>query len=223
MGRLEASKDPAAVSTTDRDVRPFRQQRRIGLLWLLSPFVVAALAVTAPIWDRAGILPLGLRDLGAVAIFLGIAGRCWASMYVGGRKNRELVVSGPYRYTRNPLYLASSIAALGVGLLFGSLVLGLALFALSATVLFSVIGHEERTLVRLFGRDYENYRHRVPCLLPDWRSPGFARQSEAVMVSPAAMRRTFLDACTFLLAFPAAMLVDQLHVLGLVPVLLRLP
>ena len=200
------------MSTTDQAADVFRQHRRIGFIWLLAPVALAAVAVTAPVWDRGSIVSLGLRDLGAIAVFLGIAGRCWATMYVGGRKNRELVVSGPYRYTRNPLYLASSIAALGV-----------ALFALSVAVFLYVIGREERTLLRLFGGDYENYRHRVPKLLPDWRSPGFPYQSADVSVSPGAVRTTFLHASTFLLAFPAAMLFDQLRLLDLVPVLLRLP
>ena len=211
------------MSTTDQAAGVFRQHRRIGFLWLLAPLVLTAVAVTAPVWERGSIVSLGLRDLGAIAVFLGIAGRCWATMYVGGRKNRELVVSGPYRYTRNPLYLASSIAALGVGLLFGSIVLGVALFALSVAVFLYVIGREERTLLRLFGGDYGNYRHRVPMLLPDWHSPGFPYQSADVSVSPGAVRTTFLHACTFLLALPAAMLFDQLRHLDLVPVLLRLP
>src|SRR5437588_11900332 len=55
-------------------------------------------------------MPLTLAAGGAVAL-AGLALRAWASGHI--RKNARLAVSGPYAYTRNPLYLGSFILGLG--------------------------------------------------------------------------------------------------------------
>src|SRR5690606_41067661 len=58
-------------------------------------------------WPRGSILADLLSLAGLVLILACIAGRCWASLYVGGRKNQELVTAGPYAHMRNPLYFFS--------------------------------------------------------------------------------------------------------------------
>jgi protein-S-isoprenylcysteine O-methyltransferase Ste14 len=74
---------------------------------------------------------------------------------------RRLVVRGPYRCVRNPMYVGAAVALLGAALFYGSL----ALFAftggfLLCTHLF-VVWYEEPTLHRLFGADYAEYVRRV--------------------------------------------------------------
>ena len=78
----------------------------------------------------------------------------------------HLVVSGLFRYVRNPIYIAVTAVILGQGLLFGDvrlLVWGL-LFWLG-THLF-VLAYEEPTLVETFGAEYERYRANVPRWIP---------------------------------------------------------
>jgi len=74
---------------------------------------------------------------------------------------RRLVVRGPYRYVRNPMYVGAAVALLGAALFYGSLAL-LAFTGgfLLCTHLF-VVWYEEPTLHRLFGADYEEYLRRV--------------------------------------------------------------
>ena len=57
--------------------------------------------------------PIALA-IGVVISMFGLALRAWASGHI--RKNSELAVSGPYAYTRNPLYLGSAMLALGAGI-----------------------------------------------------------------------------------------------------------
>jgi protein-S-isoprenylcysteine O-methyltransferase Ste14 len=79
---------------------------------------------------------------------------------------RRLVVVGPYRYVRNPMYIAALLVLLGQAALFGApqLVPYAAVFALAAHAF--VVGYEERTLARRFGADYAAYRAAVGRWLP---------------------------------------------------------
>jgi protein-S-isoprenylcysteine O-methyltransferase Ste14 len=86
---------------------------------------------------------------------------------------RRLVVSGPFRWMRNPAYLAALVTIAGQGLLLGSV--PVLLYALGMALVFHafVVGYEEPTLRRTFGADYERYCHDVPRWLP--RVPRNAR------------------------------------------------
>ncbi|QEO13231.1 isoprenylcysteine carboxylmethyltransferase family protein [Agromyces intestinalis] len=84
-----------------------------------------------------------------------------------------LVVTGVYRYVRNPMYLAVLAIILGQALLFGSWwLVGYAAVVLAAVVTF-VKGYEEPTLERTFGEQYDAYRRNVPGWWPrltPWRA-----------------------------------------------------
>jgi len=74
---------------------------------------------------------------------------------------RALVAAGPFRFTRNPMYLGLSIAYLG-GTLLTNVAWPLALFALPLWVMNArVIPHEEETLSRIFGDNYRAYLQQV--------------------------------------------------------------
>lgn len=79
---------------------------------------------------------------------------------------RELVVVGPYRFVRNPMYAAGLAALLGWFLWSPSLSLILALLLFLLATHFFVILYEEPTLKRTFGATYEDYCRRVPRWIP---------------------------------------------------------
>ena len=82
---------------------------------------------------------------------------------------RRLVITGPYRFVRNPMYIGAALALVGAALVYESLpLLGYAGFFLIATHLF-VVWHEEPTLRRTFGPDYEAY---CGCVRRWWPSVG---------------------------------------------------
>ena len=79
---------------------------------------------------------------------------------------RHLVVSGLYRYVRNPMYLAVAAVIVGQGLLFGDvLVLAYGLLVCFGFHLF-VLFYEEPTLRRSFGAEYENFCANVGRWIP---------------------------------------------------------
>ena len=74
---------------------------------------------------------------------------------------RAIVTSGPYRYTRNPVYVALCAANLGIGLILCDLSPIVLTLALATALHFGVILPEERYLERRFGEAYASYRDRV--------------------------------------------------------------
>jgi protein-S-isoprenylcysteine O-methyltransferase Ste14 len=77
-----------------------------------------------------------------------------------------VVAAGPYRWVRNPIYIAALAIVAGEAWLFGSLRL-LAYAGLMAVFFhLFVTGYEERILSRRFGRSYLEYRGTVPRWIP---------------------------------------------------------
>ncbi|HEX5282039.1 MAG TPA: isoprenylcysteine carboxylmethyltransferase family protein [Micropepsaceae bacterium] len=77
----------------------------------------------------------------------------------------RLVVSGPYRYTRNPMYLGHLIFLLGLALTLRSWA-GLALFCIQAIWFHRRVVQDENRLIDRFGPDYSDYRRRVRRWIP---------------------------------------------------------
>ena len=165
-------------------------QRTIAVLGSAVFFVVApcTLAGLIPWWmTHWEFLPpfLGLeltRGLGAIMIFAGVPGLVdsFARFALQGlgtpapiAPTRNLVVTGLYRYVRNPIYVAVVAVILGQAVLMGDwrLIVYGALLWLFFHVF--VVAYEEPTLEQTFGREYEAFRAAVPRWIPrmtPWRS-----------------------------------------------------
>jgi len=107
--------------------------------------------------------PLTLALGGAIAL-PGLALRAWASGHL--RKNDALAVTGPYAYTRNPLYLGSFLIGVGFTVASGRFVLGFLFAALFLGIYVPVMRVESATIAELFGDSYERYLKGVPLFLP---------------------------------------------------------
>src|ERR1017187_5498315 len=101
--------------------------------------------------------------LGAIVVVPGLLVRALASGNV--RKNESLATSGPYAYTRNPLYLGSLLIGLGFAVAARSWWVGVALVAMFFVIYLPVIRDEETFLRRTFP-EFEEYARRVPRMLP---------------------------------------------------------
>jgi protein-S-isoprenylcysteine O-methyltransferase Ste14 len=74
---------------------------------------------------------------------------------------RHLVVRGPYKYVRNPMYLGAAAALAGAALFHGSVALALYAATFLLVMHLFVVGYEEPALRATFGTDYERYRRQV--------------------------------------------------------------
>jgi len=101
--------------------------------------------------------------LGAIVIAPGLLIRALASGYL--RKNETLATSGPYAYTRNPLYLGSTLMGIGFALAARSWWVGIALILMFFAIYLPVIRDEEAFLQQRFP-EFEEYVRRVPRIFP---------------------------------------------------------
>ncbi len=100
---------------------------------------------------------------GTAIALAGVGIRAAASGHV--KKNEELTTTGPYAYTRNPLYLGSIVIAVGFALAARSVWIGAVLVVMFLGIYLPVIRSEEAFLRGKFA-DFDAYCARVPRLLP---------------------------------------------------------
>ncbi|HXK62680.1 MAG TPA: isoprenylcysteine carboxylmethyltransferase family protein [Acidobacteriota bacterium] len=100
---------------------------------------------------------------------LGSALRVWASGHLN--KGRELAVSGPYSWTRNPLYLGSFMMGLGFAVASASIWLLVLFLVLFPAIYVPVMRREEEELRAAFGPRFATYQSGVPLFLPTRLSP----------------------------------------------------
>ena len=120
----------------------------------------------------ASIWPGHVREMRAAGALLFAAGAglgAWAVVTFRGAgtspnpmaPTTALATGGPYRFTRNPMYLGMSILSLGFAVFWNALWPLLTLPAAIGLVNVFVIAKEEKYLERLFGQDYLGYKSRV--------------------------------------------------------------
>jgi len=119
---------------------------------------------------RSQLNPAQVWPIGLIPLIFGIILLlyCVREFYVAGRGTlapwsppRHLVTTGPYRYSRNPMYIGAGLSLAGAALFYESVpLLVYGVIFLLASHLF-VLSYEEPTLRRIFGSEYEAYCHRV--------------------------------------------------------------
>jgi protein-S-isoprenylcysteine O-methyltransferase Ste14 len=195
--------------------QPIGQRRRILALFFAAILVALALPFVSPVASEGALPHEAIEVFGMLLIIAAIVGRSWCALYIGGRKAREIVATGPYSISRNPLYAFSLMGIVGIGLQTGSLVMGLFLLAIALAIFLPVIRREEQLLADRFGYEYAAYCARVPRFGPNlagWRD------METIAVHPERVRQTCVEALVFLLAIPVCEGIDMLQGAGyLVP------
>jgi protein-S-isoprenylcysteine O-methyltransferase Ste14 len=127
------------------------------------------------VWAGVRMGAYGPHVLLAFATLLVIAAwaiRVWGSSYLSARvvwnpdaKTHALLVDGPFRYVRNPLYLGNALLAGGIGMLatpYGLLIVIIG----NAIFLPMLMRYEARGLRRQYGAAYDAYAREVPAFLP---------------------------------------------------------
>jgi len=129
----------------------FRWRVRVSLI-----FVIAAIVLADPsLWSI--LIGIGLTLIGLLI-------RTWACCYL--EKEKILTMSGPYRYTRNPLYLGSLL--IGIGVVIGSRSWWVFVFAVVLFAFFYPVAifSEKQKMQKLFPEEYSTYSKNVPLFFP---------------------------------------------------------
>jgi len=113
--------------------------------------------------------------IGLIMALIGEATRIWGVSWAGSETRTTggvggtfLVISGPFAYVRNPLYLGNILIYTGLGIMSFALfpylqILGLLFFYFQYKL---IVKEEEQYLEKTYGGDYENYRRSVPSFFP---------------------------------------------------------
>ena len=113
--------------------------------------------------------------IGLIIALIGEAIRIWGVSWAGSETRTTgevggtfLVISGPFAYVRNPLYLGNILIYTGLGIMSFALfpylqILGLFFFYFQYKL---IVKEEEQYLEKTYGGDYENYRRNVPRFFP---------------------------------------------------------
>lgn len=157
-----------------------------------------------------------IEGIGSMLILIGIGGRLWSTLYIGGRKASEVVEDGPYSIMRNPLYFFSGVAAVGAGAQAGSIILAAAFGVICFAAFTVVILREEKWLSANMGQSYRDYLARVPRLFPN---PSLYHDKAEVTFQPRLLKRTLVDGLAFFISVPLFEAIEMGQQSGLIPVL----
>lgn len=152
-----------------------RRLRLVFVAWLaLALAYVARPSLVA--WAGLPLAP-GARSAGAGLFVLGILLVLWVQRTLGRnfsgtlvlREDHVLVVDGPYRYVRHPMYPSFLVAILGMLLLTANLAIGLPPLLGVLWVMAVRTPDEERMMVDRFGERYREFMRTRPRYLPRLR------------------------------------------------------
>jgi protein-S-isoprenylcysteine O-methyltransferase Ste14 len=126
-----------------------------ALIQLVTPLPFLPQGIAVPLGSSLVVVAIALFSY-AVAIFRA------AGTPVRARKPTTVIVStGPYRFSRNPIYLAFSLFQLGIAIWVNTLWLVATLVGAAALIHYVVIPREEQYLERRFGTEYLKYKASV--------------------------------------------------------------
>jgi len=193
--------------------------RRIHLTQALYLLLLAAVATSnGRMLHGAGALLA--QSAGFLLVVTAVLGRLWITLFIAGRKDKQLVQDGPFSICRHPLYLCSTLAAFGIGLTTLSLTLTIALPLIVGAMVVVTARREDALLHAAHGAAWREYRDRVPAFWPAW---SLARLPESVAVPLQIYRKAFLDAAAFLGLWLLVLVLESLRAGGAWPALFRLP
>ncbi|HJU10520.1 MAG TPA: isoprenylcysteine carboxylmethyltransferase family protein [Candidatus Binataceae bacterium] len=149
-----------------------------ALLHIHPPLLAAGLLVLGLVIHVAGgghRHPFPLHEfLGLLIVAGGIGLSSYAAALFASRNTTKnpygepdaFVVTAPYTFTRNPMYVGLTAILFGFATFFGSPVMLLAPIAFAVIITRMVIPQEEQTMERLYGEQYREYKSKVPRWLP---------------------------------------------------------
>ncbi|MBI1216272.1 MAG: hypothetical protein GC185_10715 [Alphaproteobacteria bacterium] len=154
---------------------------------------------------------LALQMAGYALATVCAVGRIYASTFIGGVKNDQLITTGPYAICRNPLYLFSLCGALGIGLMTGSLLCAALIFTGFYLIYLKLIAREEGFLREKFGADFEAFVKSTPKLWPDMKKFSYP---DEMTFQPRYLTKAVADAVWWFAPLPVFLFIDHLQAAG---------
>jgi protein-S-isoprenylcysteine O-methyltransferase Ste14 len=147
--------------------------------------------------------------LGALVGLVGLAIRALAAGYL--HKQEVLTVTGPYAYTRNPLYLGSSLLALGAAIAMHSVISAILLLLYFSLVYSFVMRREENELRAKHGATFDSYAAAVSLFFPRLTPPPHAAPAATFSWAQYKKNHEYQAALGFLLLLLLLLILWRMH------------
>lgn len=140
-----------------------------------------------------------------LSVLLAESLRLWAVGYAGsttrtrGETVHQLVHAGPYRYVRNPLYIANILMYTFCGVIFGFGLLSLFIFIYSSVEYYFIVSFEEQILSKTFGPAYANYCRSVSRWIPAFKPTFSSSDHKFSLVAALRSEKSTLYSMTAML------------------------
>lgn len=146
-----------------------RTKEHHGGVWILELLILIGLPILFHyLFPLMNVVPKPYSYLGILIMFIGLVLMTWAAREFNKantgyqlRNSSKLVTSGPFRFSRNPIYLGMVFWLIGLAILLGSLITFLFPFFFFLIVNFTIIPSEETSLEKLFGTNFTKYKQDV--------------------------------------------------------------
>jgi len=193
---------------------------RIRMTRALIALLIVLFFISGSIWDqRYPAVAMALFVVGCIMATLGVIGRLWCALYIGGYKTQNLITVGPYSISRNPLYFFSFIGSVGAGLTSETLTIGVILAIGFLLIYPKVILDEEARLRQVHGPLFDEYARRTPRFFPRW---SLLVEPEEYVTRPAIFRRHALSAMWFIWIIVILEVIENLREMDLLKPLFNL-
>ncbi len=189
---------------------------RIILGKVLSIIALLLIFITQPIYSSNSILNLLIELLGLVFLAISSFGRVWASAFISGKKDKDLITDGPYSICRNPLYFFSFIGFVGVGFVFKSVIITLVFLIIFSITHIHTILNEEKKLQIIFAPEYSDYKRTVPRFFPNFK---LFKTADNICFSPKIYTKALFESALILSAYPILKIIEWLHLHNILPVI----
>lgn len=165
-----------------------RSRAWISILLLLP--VATLVVLSPPKFLVASNLAFLCTAAGYALFTLGVAWRWWATLYIGGVKDREVITKGPYSISRNPLYFGTLLITFSLACFMQSLSLAAMMVVVGILYVKVTVANEETRLAAQMGQSYLDYCARVPRFWPRWSlyEPGESLLVEINGIQAEALR-----------------------------------
>lgn len=160
--------------------------------------------------------------LGILFVFLGVLGRLYATLYIGGIKNigndgSSFVSDGIYSVCRNPLYFFSFVAFIGLLLLKGELILLVVCAIIYLLIYRLTILGEEHYLSSKYGARYIEFLKNTPRFFPNF---ALFKSREIVEFRPKFLHKEIKQSFVWIMTALFVFIISKLQELGVIKVLL---
>jgi protein-S-isoprenylcysteine O-methyltransferase Ste14 len=193
---------------------------RIHTTRVLIVLLIALVVISGSAWEvRCPILSTALFTVGCIMATLGVVGRLWCALYIGGYKTKQLITVGPYSISRNPLYFFSLIGSVGVGLSSETFTIAAILVVGFLLIYPKVIWAEEARLRQDHGSAFDEYARRTPRFFPRW---SLLIEPDEYVTRPVKFRRHALSAMWFIWIILLLDIIENLQEMGILKPLFML-